>query len=190
MGNWDKGLKSLVANCPLAFAELILRELNIAPQGVTVVAQLDTKFQGYNLDADSLLLASLAFKEKASLDWLEKEYRMMMDFLKEAPAYHWMTDDARKEGLEQGLEQGLELGRVEALRLAISNIINENFPDLSADADAQLALIHHTAPLNALIVHLFKAHTPEEVKSLLFDAIAESQRVDQAEKAATQEESQ
>lgn len=59
MGDWDKSLKSLVADCPLAFAELILRELKINARGIKVVAQLDTGLQGYDLDADALLLITL-----------------------------------------------------------------------------------------------------------------------------------
>jgi flagellar biosynthesis/type III secretory pathway protein FliH len=65
-------------------------------------------------------------------EWLKKEYRKMTDILKDTPAYHRMTDDAREEGLAQGLAQGLEegreRGREEGLRLALMSIIDARFP--------------------------------------------------------------
>jgi predicted transposase YdaD len=67
------------------------------------------------------LLAGLVFSEnKANLEWLEREYQKMMDILKDSPAYHWMTDDARNEGLEQGREEARE----DAMRIANEAILS------------------------------------------------------------------
>lgn len=64
MRNWDKSLKMLIAECPQAFAELILGMLNIETRGIEILAQLDTEFQGTNLIADALLLTRLPNQEE------------------------------------------------------------------------------------------------------------------------------
>ena len=306
MGDWDKSLKSLVASGARAFVEWILRELNMETKGVEVIALLETEFQGYNVDADALLLirladgeevlvhiefqstadnempdrlleychrarqkhgpkpiiscviwlrdvgtapeppycwslkngrkllafdylsiklheeeaetliglkqpailpltlltkggasrtivtdifnellenglrdllpvanvlAGLVFSEnQANLNWLEREYEKMMDVLKDSPAYHWMTDDARKEGREEGRE--------ESLRYAIAAFIQKSFPAISKKAHKQLALIKHSAPLTKLITNLYGAKTLEEVQRFLAEALDESLDLD------------
>ena len=310
MGDWDKSLKSLVADCPRAFAELVLRELKLEMPGIKDIVQLDTHSQGYDLDADALLLitledgeeillhiefqsvtdqdmperlleycfrarkkygkkpiiscviylrdggkvqepphcwelksgrkfmafdylciklyeeeaekllelnqlaiwpltlltkgganrtivagifnelqthglrnllpvtnllASLAFQnDKSNLEWLERKYREMTIDFKDLPAYHWMTDDARDEGLAQGREEGREEGLEAGLRLAIVGIIEQSFPALSKFAQKQLTLIHHTTPLAKLVTQIHAAQNPDEVKRYLTDAVEES----------------
>lgn len=140
------------------------------------------------------LLASLVFQNNQSnLDWLERKYREMTINFKDLPAYHWMTDDAREEGLAQGREEGREEGRekgreeglikgreegLEALRLASVHIIEQGFPELSKLAQKQLALIRHTAPLANLVTKMYRAKTSDEVKRYLFDALEESLKLD------------
>lgn len=318
MGDWDKSLKTLVASSPQAFVEWILREMDIETEGIESVTQLNTEFQGYNLDADALLLVTMADKEEAlihiefqstqddempdrlleycrrarkkygpkpiissviylrdvgkvpeppycwglkngrklmafdylsiklyeeetqslfdlkqpailpltlltkggasrtivtevfnellenglgdllpaanllanlvfhenqaNLNWLEREYRKMTVNFKDLAAYRWMTDDARKEGLEQGLErgleQGLEQGREEGLRLAVASMIQISFPDLASLAQKRLRLIEHAAPLEKLVANVYRARTSEEIKRYLMEALEESLEID------------
>jgi ATP sulfurylase len=35
------------------------------------------------------------------LEWLNKEYKKMFDFLKDSPAYQWMRADAREEAWQE-----------------------------------------------------------------------------------------
>jgi predicted transposase YdaD len=321
LGDWDKSLKTLVASDPQAFAEWILGEMEMETGGVKVIAQLNTEFQGYSLDADALLLVTLADEEealihiefqstadenmpdrlldycrrarekygsrpiissviylrdvgkvpqppycwslksgrklmafdylsiklheaaasklidlhqpailpltlltkggasrtivtevfnellenglnnllpaahllanlafhdnRANLDWLEREYRRMTVNFKDLPAYHWMTDDARNEGIEQGIERGIEQGRKQEreeelarLRQAISAIIAKGFPSISKLAQKQLALIQHPAPLIKLLTNIYGVQSVDEVKRYLNEALEESLEID------------
>jgi hypothetical protein len=52
-------MKTLVAESPRAFAELVLRGARIGGRAIKAVKSLNTEFQGYNLDADALLGVTL-----------------------------------------------------------------------------------------------------------------------------------
>ncbi len=133
------------------------------------------------------ILAGLAFKNnQANLDWLEREYLKMADnILKESPAYHWMTDDARNEGLIQGRVEGREEGRaaeraesIASLRQAIASVIEKGFPELSKRAQKQLALIQQPSLLTKLVIQLYDARNADEVKRYLSEALDESLELD------------
>lgn len=94
----------------------------------------------------------------------------MTDFFKDSPAYHWMTDDAREEGLEQGREQGLK----EGFRQAIAGMIAGRYPTVTRLAEKQLPLIQHVAPLEKLVMKINMAQTVAEVKQYLVEAVDES----------------
>lgn len=102
----------------------------------------------------------------------------MYDILQETPAYQFMTKEAREEGLEKGLEKGLqeglekgfEKGReegLEALRLAIVNIVRERFPKIVRLARKQVAFVDDLATLGQLVVKMSLVQTPIEAKQLL-----------------------
>ena len=59
MGDWDTSLKTLVAECPQAFAELVLRragaQVGIQFQTISVTNREPTEFQREKIDADALL---------------------------------------------------------------------------------------------------------------------------------------
>ena len=315
-GDWDKSMKSLVAGCPLAFAELALRHVDIETKGINVVSLLETEFQGYDVDADGLLLvetleeeeilvhiefqstrdtnmpdqqleycfrarekhgkkpivscviylrnvgnvpepphcwkfgekklmvfdyvvfdlskmdsesivalhepamlpltiltkgganrtiiegvfnelrekglrnllpvtnllASLVLKDnETELRWLERMYPKMIDkLLKDTPAYHWMTDAARKEGIGIGIEKGREEEREqsrESLRRIITDIMGERFPELVLRAQSQLIAVRRPELLDKLVKQISFAQSPDQIKHYLTDAFEESLRL-------------
>ena len=104
---------------------------------------------------------------------------------KDLPAYHWMTDDARNEGIEQGREQGLEQGLKQGqetelvrLRQTIAVIIEKGFPALTKVAQKQLALIQHPTPLLQLITNLYGVQSADEVRQYLREALEESLEIE------------
>lgn len=103
-----------------------------------------------------------------------------MDF-KDLPAYHWMTDDARNEGIEQGIEQGRKKEREEdlvRLRQTIAVIIEKSFPAITKIAQKQLALIQHPTPLLKLITNLYGVQSADEVRQYLREALEESLEIE------------
>ncbi len=118
------------------------------------------------------LLASLAFgnENPAEQDWLTRRISDMYDILQETPVYQFMTKEAREEGLQEGLEKGFEKGReegLEALRLAIVNIVREKFPKIVRLARKQVAVVDDLATLGQLVVKMSLVQTPTEAKQLL-----------------------
>jgi len=105
-----------------------------------------------------------------NLEWLKKEYRKMLDIFKDSPAYEWMTEDAREEGLAQGLAQGRE----EGLHWAILSMIASRFPTVKRLAQNQLASVKYVAPLEKLVVNVSTAQTALEVNQYLLEALEES----------------
>lgn len=94
----------------------------------------------------------------------------MTDFFKDSPAYHWITDDARTEGLERGREEG----RMEGLRESILNIVSGRFPSIVLLTEKQLPLIQHIRPLERLVRKAIMAQTAAEVRQYLVEAVDES----------------
>lgn len=116
----------------------------------------------------------------ASLEWLRKEYRKMLDFFKDSPAYEWMTEDAREEGLAQGLAQGLEQGRAEGLtqarqqaldtfRQTVVTLITERFPKLARLARKQVGVVESLERLQHLILRVSLSQDASEIEELLLD---------------------
>lgn len=58
MGKYDQAMKLIIAADPLAISKFILHyaEVEIQATGLTVVAMLNTEFEGYEVEADGLLL--------------------------------------------------------------------------------------------------------------------------------------
>lgn len=135
----------------------------------------------HNLLPVSNLLASLALGED-DREWLNRRYKQMTDILKDAPAYRWMTDDAREEGLEQGLEQGieqgLERGRREGrlaereeilaqLREKVVGTVAERFPKLVRFTKKQISDVEETDRLLNLVIELKLATDADAVMRCL-----------------------
>ena len=95
----------------------------------------------------------------------------MNDWLKDSPAYHWMTDDALQEGLERGHEEGLAEGQLKGYRSSALAIVTNRFPKLTRLAQTQLALIEDTELLQRLVVNFSIAQTASEIKQYLWDAV-------------------
>lgn len=104
----------------------------------------------------------------------------MTDILKESPAYRWMTDDAREEGLEQGLErgleQGLERGRKEngeewlaQLRSTIIEIVSGRFPRLVRMANKLVSESTDVERLQHAIVKISLAHIDDDIEPYLWE---------------------
>lgn len=156
---------------------------------------LDNRLQDLCLAGE--IFAALVLKED-DLAWLKQELLMMTDLFKDSPAYYWLTDHVREEGLargleqgreqgreeglargraegrEEGREQGLEQGREEGLRWAVLSMISGRFPTVARLAKKQLTLVQHVTPLEKLCTRIGTAQTAAEVKQYLVEAVDES----------------
>ncbi len=154
MGDWDKSLKALVAESPQAFAEWILQEDGLQ-----------------DLLPASILLAGLVL-DKDHLTWLRRRYQQMNDILKESPVYQWMTDDARKEGLEQGLERGRQVEReqwLERLRNTVVEIIAARFPSSLRLAKLLVKRTRSADLLQRAVIKISLAHENDNIDPYLWE---------------------
>ena len=103
-------------------------------------------------------------RQGVDLEWLKKEYRKMLEFFKESPAYHWMTEDARADGLAQGREQGLA-----AFRQTVVRPIDERFPRLAELACWQVQGVKDLERLQQAILRVSLSKDAAEAA----DALAE-----------------
>lgn len=112
--------------------------------------------------------------------WLEREYNRMLDFFKDSPAYEWMTEDGRKEGLAQGLEQGFAQGRQEGIdqarqeaaekfRQIIVMLVAKRFPKLERLAKKQVRATDDIELLQSAIIHISLAQDSTDVEIVLLD---------------------
>jgi len=114
----------------------------------------------------------------------------MTDILKDLPAYKWMTDDARTEGLEKGREEGRAEGREkgreegreqereeerERLRAKIVEIVKDRFPKLERAAKKQISDIKSRDRLLNLALDLYRVSTQDDALRLLFALEEEEQ---------------
>lgn len=90
---------------------------------------------------------------------------MLIDLLRESPAYYWMTDKAREEGFAQGwvegYEEGCKQGRrvaheeaLEHFRQTILAIVAQRFPDLVRSAQKQIHFTQSMTHLQQLLINL------------------------------------
>ena len=100
----------------------------------------------------------------ASMEWLQREYRKMLDFFKDSPAYQWMTEDAREEGLAQGLPQALD-----TFRQTAATLVTERFPKLARLARKQVRAVESLERLQHLILRVSLTQDALEIEELLLD---------------------
>lgn len=104
----------------------------------------------------------------------------MLDFLKDSPAYEWMTEDAHKDGIEQGLAQGLVQGRQEGIEQArqetaekfqqtIVTLVAKRFPKLERLAKKQVRATDDIELLQNAIIHIGLAQDSTDVEIVLLD---------------------
>lgn len=83
MGHYDQAMKLIVAANPLAISEFILcyAGIEIPVEGLTVVAMLNTEFEGYEVDADGLLLLRTSDGEEILLqiEFQSSKHKIMPD---------------------------------------------------------------------------------------------------------------
>ncbi len=94
----------------------------------------------------------------------------MTDILKESPAYRWMTDDARADGLKEGLEQGLEQGRKQSLeqfRATVMEIVAGRFPHVLSLAQQAVRKATSVERLQHAVVQLSLGHDEDDVEPYL-----------------------
>jgi flagellar biosynthesis/type III secretory pathway protein FliH len=131
---------------------------------------------------------------QSNLEWLERKYRAMTIDFRDLPAYyHWMTDDARQEGLakgrEEGINEGLKRGREEtlkeahekdlaALRKVIADMIQQSFPNISKFARKHLLLINQDDVLMGLAIKIHIAQDSDEATAYLLEALKKSAELD------------
>ncbi len=159
----------------LAFNQPALLPLTLMTKGGAHRTMVERVFEGLleyglkDLLPASNLLAGLVL-DKNDLEWLQRRFQQMNDILKQSPAYRWMTDDARAEGLEQGREQGLEQGREKALeqfRAAIIEIVTGRFPHVLSLAQQVVRDVTSVERLQHTVVKLGLAHAEDNVELYL-----------------------
>lgn len=103
------------------------------------------------------LFAALAFhrsKRYSDQEWLESRYKHMHDILRESPAYQWILNEGRAEGI-QAMQQT-------AIRMVLVH-----FADLEELARAKITALNDLARLQQLIIDLSISHSQEEMKRVL-----------------------
>ena len=100
----------------------------------------------------------------------------MTDILKDTPAYHWMTEDAREEGREQGIERGREQERQAAqetmlnqLREMTMEIIIGRFPKFVRLAKKQVRDAKDLGRLQRALVKVSLAHDDDDIEPYLWE---------------------
>lgn len=130
----------------------------------------------YNLLPVSNLLASLVLGEDDQ-EWLNRRYKQMTDILKDAPAYRWMTEDAREEGREEErrvlLEQRQTL--LEQLRGTVLEVVAGRFPKFVRLAKKQVRDAKSVESLQHLLVKISLAHEDDDIEQYLWDLDDESE---------------
>jgi hypothetical protein len=110
------------------------------------------------------------------LEWLKKEYRKMLDFFKDSPAYQWMTDDAREEGFTRGREAALrelEEARqqrqqtLDAFRQTVVAIVAAHFPKWASMAKKQVQNVENPQKLQEAILFISATQDAAEVANIL-----------------------
>ena len=98
----------------------------------------------------------------------------MTDILKDAPAYRWMTDDAREEGREEGRK-----AISEQLRATVVAVVAERFPKLARFAKKQISDIEDIRLLQRLVVSMSVATDDDDVKRCLIEIEEEEEQATQ-----------
>lgn len=117
----------------------------------------------------SNLLASLALGD-GDQEWLRRRYKNMTDILKDTPAYHWMTDDAREEGIEEGHKRALQEAQeavYSRLREKVVAVVAARFPKLARFTRKQISDVEDMDTLLNLIVDLKLADKVDDVTQRL-----------------------
>jgi hypothetical protein len=119
--------------------------------------------------------AALVLDSEVERDWLRKRFDMLKDILEESWAYQEMVQKGLEkgfsqgieQGLEKGLEKGIEKGKLEALRQAIVDVVEERFPEIIALTKKQVNAIEDPALLRRLNVKMSIAQTTHEAEQSL-----------------------
>ena len=72
-----------------------------------------------------------------------------------------------EKGLEQGLQKGLQKGEVRGLREAITDVIQERFPEIIVLAQKQVDTLEDPALLRRLIVKISTVQTAKQAEQAL-----------------------
>jgi len=96
--------------------------------------------------------ATLAFKDPADHEWLERRFAMYKDIIEES----WF------------FQETFQKGELQALHLAVLDVIQERFPEIVSFAKKQIEGVGSTEVLRRLIVKMSTAQTPEEALQYLF----------------------
>ena len=115
--------------------------------------------KGYRqLATMGFLFAALAFRQSrrySDQEWLERRFKYMHDILRESPAYQWILDEGREEGIQQGMQQ------------AVINMVVARFPELESLARARITAVSNLERLQHLIIDLTISHNQEEAQRVL-----------------------
>jgi predicted transposase YdaD len=82
----------------------------------------------------------------------------MHDILRESPAYQWILDEGREEGIQQGIQ---------AMQQAAIHMVIAHFADLEELARAKITVLGDLERLQRLIIDLSISHSQEEVEKIL-----------------------
>lgn len=135
--------------------------------------------------------AALVLDHGAEQKWLQERFGRMHEILEESWAYREIMEKGFavglemgiKEGMQQGIEQGIEKGiekgieqgmqqgeergRAEALRFSITELVNNQFPELLELTQQVVARIKSAERLRALFGSLCRSQTIQDAKVVL-----------------------
>jgi len=97
-------------------------------------------------------------KQFDDLEWLERRFLHMQDFLKESPAYQWILEEGREEEKAKNLAQA---------RQAVVDFVQKRFPELAQLVEEVVATIDSQARLILLTGDLGGAQSAEEARQIL-----------------------
>jgi len=108
------------------------------------------------------LLAELVLTSQEDQEWIERIFAMHNDVFAQTPTYQKLV--------KQGLEKGREEGKLEGLRQAVVDVVQERFPEIVAFAQKQVEGVEDLTLLRQLNVKMSTAQTIQEAIQLLIAA--------------------
>ena len=100
------------------------------------------------------LIAGLIFKKQADLEWIERRFVAMHDFL-------WENSWTYRQSVEQGIEKGLAQGIGKGIRESIERVVQVRFPTLRRLLKKKLAPIQDQEMLLQISVAMSTAENEQ-----------------------------
>ena len=172
----QQGLEGMLPLLPLTKGGARHEVVEQMIEGLAVAGKQDLLPLGY-------AFAALVLVSEDERNWLRKRFDMLKDILEESWAYQEMVqkglekgllqglqkgmEEGMEKGMEKGMEEGMEKGKLEALRQAIVDVVQERFPEIAAFTKKQVDATEDLALLRRLNVKMSTARTIQEAEQAL-----------------------